>query len=123
MAFLTLFFRENSKQTCLQPDSGVYTIETSEARPPPNWWESLNDGNTNLLAAGFDQGFCSSNYNIRVDPSADSQVGGGNKTKATTARRYRDESREVVSSSLGGLDREGEFLIRSARRSDSPKRG
>src|SRR5262249_27938880 len=27
---------EGSKQTCLQPDSGVYSIETSEARPPPN---------------------------------------------------------------------------------------
>src|SRR5262249_27404590 len=39
----------------------------------------------------------SSTYNIRVDPPADSQVGGGNKTKATTARRYWDESREVVS--------------------------
>jgi hypothetical protein len=50
-------------------------------QPTTNCWESLNDGNTNLLAAG---------------PSADSQVGGGNKTKATTARRYRDESREVV---------------------------
>src|SRR5215813_7898141 len=36
MAFLALFFRESSKQTCLQPDSGVYSIETSEARPPPN---------------------------------------------------------------------------------------
>ena len=29
-------WRESSKQTCLQPDSGVYSIETSEARPPPN---------------------------------------------------------------------------------------
>jgi hypothetical protein len=33
MAFLALFCRESSKQTCLQPDSGVYSIETSEARP------------------------------------------------------------------------------------------
>src|SRR5262249_27404588 len=24
--------------------------------PTTNWWESLNDGNTNQLAAGFDQG-------------------------------------------------------------------
>jgi hypothetical protein len=38
MAFLALsFFRESSQQTCLQPDSGVYSIETSEARPPPNY--------------------------------------------------------------------------------------
>src|SRR5262249_51625661 len=32
MAFLAFIFRERSKQTCLQPDSGVYSIETSEAR-------------------------------------------------------------------------------------------
>ncbi len=29
MAFLALSFRESSKQTCLQPYSGVYSIETS----------------------------------------------------------------------------------------------
>jgi hypothetical protein len=29
MAFLAHFFRESSQQTCLQPDSGVYSIETS----------------------------------------------------------------------------------------------
>ncbi len=33
MAFLALFLRESSKQTCLQPDSGVYSIETSCWRP------------------------------------------------------------------------------------------
>jgi hypothetical protein len=32
MAFFALFFQESSKQTSLQPDSGVYSIETSEAR-------------------------------------------------------------------------------------------
>src|SRR5262249_35534724 len=35
MAFLVLRFGESRKQTCLQPNSGVYSIETSEARPPP----------------------------------------------------------------------------------------
>jgi hypothetical protein len=35
MAFLALFLRESSKQTCLQPDSGVYSIETAEARRIP----------------------------------------------------------------------------------------
>jgi hypothetical protein len=29
MAFLALFFRESRKQMCLQPYSGVYSIETS----------------------------------------------------------------------------------------------
>jgi hypothetical protein len=29
-------WRESSKQSCSQPDSGVYSIETSGARPPPN---------------------------------------------------------------------------------------
>src|SRR5262249_25614827 len=33
MAFLALLFRENSQQTCLQPDSGVDSTETCEARP------------------------------------------------------------------------------------------
>jgi hypothetical protein len=28
-------WRESSKQTCLQPDSGVYSIETTEARCRP----------------------------------------------------------------------------------------
>jgi hypothetical protein len=36
MAFLVLFFGENRKQTCLQPYSGVYSIETFEDRPTPN---------------------------------------------------------------------------------------
>jgi hypothetical protein len=32
MVFLAVFFRESSKQKCLQPNSGVYSIETSEVR-------------------------------------------------------------------------------------------
>jgi len=31
---------QRGKQTCLQPDSGVYSIETSEARPPPTHEEA-----------------------------------------------------------------------------------
>ncbi len=30
MVFLAVFFQESSKQKCLQPNSGVYSIETSE---------------------------------------------------------------------------------------------